>query len=62
VTVFLLEFIGSYSVFSSEKVDATQTRRIFRREFAYLTAGNFGGWSSEMTWLMSAACDGEWRG
>jgi len=39
--------IASYKLFSSEKIDATQTRRIFRCEFAHLPTGDFGSESGE---------------
>jgi hypothetical protein len=48
VTVFLREIIGVYGVFSSEKVDGTKTRNIFRREFAYLATSDFTLESSGM--------------
>ncbi len=41
--------ITSYSLFSSEKVDGTKTRRIFRREFNHLTPGDFGDETREIT-------------
>ena len=46
--MFLREITERSSVFSSEELDRTKTRRIFRRDFAYLLSGDFGPESSEL--------------